>query len=100
MKIKVFFGFILLLVTIVAHAAPRVMVKHQRNIKDFAEIQVTNQTTKKLICYVAIDGYKIHFRLPARQPSKWYAATDKRFTHANFNTWCDYLSLHPRFQKH
>ena len=38
--------------------APKVMVKHHRNDKNLAEIQVTNQKTEKLICYVAIDGYK------------------------------------------
>ena len=99
MKIKIFICFILLAVNTVIYAAPKVMVKHNRNAKNLAEIQITNQTIKKLICYVAINGHKIYFRLPAMQPSKWYVATDERFNHANFSTWCDYLSLHPKYEK-
>lgn len=89
----------LLLVNTVIYASPKVQVKHHRNAQNLAEIQVTNQTIEKLICYVAIDGHKIYFRLPARQPSKWYVATDKRFNHTHFSTWCDYISLHPKYQK-
>ncbi|MDX2369872.1 MAG: hypothetical protein QNK36_15965 [Colwellia sp.] len=99
MKIKMFLCFMLLALNTALYAAPNVMVKHDRNAKNLAKIQIINQTTEKLICYVAIDGHKIYFRLPARQPSKWYAATDERFNHTNFSTWCDYLSLHPKHQK-
>lgn len=99
MKIKIFICFILLAVSSAINASPKIMVKHQRNAKNLAEIQIINQTGEKLICYVAIDGHKIFFRLPARQPSKWYVATDVRFNHKNFSTWCDYLSLHPKYQK-
>ncbi|WP_114326120.1 hypothetical protein [Candidatus Colwellia aromaticivorans] len=99
MKIKIFIGFILLTVVTTAHASPKFLVKHHRNARNLAEIQIINQSIDKLICYVAIDGHKIYFRLPARQPSKWYVATDEGFNHANFSTWCDYLSLHPKYQK-
>ena len=99
MKIKIFICFILLAVNTGIYAAPKVMVKHHRNANNLAEIQIINQTIKKLICYVAIDGHKIYFRLPAEQPSKWYVATDERFNHTNFSTWCNYLSLHPKYQK-
>jgi len=99
MKIKIFIYFILLTVSTTTYASPNVMVKHYRNDKNLANIQIINQTIELLICYVAIDGHKIYFRLPAKQPSKWYIATDKRFNHTNFSTWCDYLSLHPRYQK-
>jgi len=99
MRIKIFICFMLLAVNTAIHAAPKVMVKHHRNAKNLAEIQVINQTIEKLVCYVAIDGYKVYFRLAARQPSKWYLATDERFNHTNFSTWCDYLSLHPKYQK-
>lgn len=78
---------------------PKFMVKHQRNENNLAEVQVINQTTEALICYVAIDGHKIRFRLLPRQPSIWYRATDPRFNNNNFSTWCDYLSLYPKYQK-
>lgn len=99
MKIKIFFCLMLLAVTTVLHAAPKVIVNHQRNAQNLAEVQVVNQTAKKLICYIAIDGHKLFFRLPARQPSKWYKATDVRFNHSNISTWCDYIDLHPKYQK-
>ncbi|MBL4900390.1 MAG: hypothetical protein JKX76_12285 [Colwellia sp.] len=99
MKIKIFICFILLGFTTAVCASPKVTVKHYRNAKNLAQIKIINQTVKKLICYVAIDGHKVYFRLPARQPSPWYVATDERFNHANFSTWCDYLSLHPKYQK-
>lgn len=90
--------FILLTVSFTSLAKPKFLVKHQRNEKNLAEVQIVNQTNKALICYVAIDGYKIRFRLQPRQPSKWYQATDVRFNHTNFSTWCDYLSLYPQYQ--
>ncbi len=90
--------FTLLLFATSASAMPKITVKHQRNIKDFAEIQVKNSTMENLICYVAIDGHKILFRLKAIESSKWYAATDTRFNHTHFNVWCDYLKLHPKYQ--
>jgi hypothetical protein len=99
MKIKIFLCFILLTLHTVVHASPKVLVKHHRNANNLAEIQIINQTIYKLICYVAIDGHKIHFRLPAKQPSKWYVATDTRYNHLNFSTWCDYISLHPKYQE-
>ncbi len=91
--------FILLAIPSFVTAKPNVIVKHQRNVENYAEIQITNQTTKSLICYVAIDGYKTYFKLPPKQPSIWYRATDPRFNHKNFSTWCDYLSLHPQYNR-
>jgi len=91
--------FILFLLSTSALAMPKINVKHQRNIKGFAEIQVSNATMENLICYVAIDGYKILFRLKAIESSKWYTATDIRFNHTNFSVWCDYLKLHPKYQE-
>ena len=79
-------------------AQPKIGVQYQRSNKNFAEIQVTNQTVEKLICYVAIDGHKLFFRLEAFQPSQWYKATDTRFIYSDFSTWCDYLHLHPKYQ--
>jgi len=90
--------FILLIFSISVSALPNFLVKHKRNAKNLTEIQITNQTSKALICYVAIDGHKILFRLQPLQPSKWYKATDVRFNYNNFSTWCDYLSLHPEYK--
>ena len=78
---------------------PKITVKYQTNVKGFAEVQVSNATMENLICHVAIDGHKILFRLKATQTSRWFTATDKRFNHANFSIWCDYLKLHPKYQK-
>jgi len=80
-------------------ALPKLLIQHKRSVKNLAEIQITNQTSKALLCYVAIDGYKIFFILQPQQPSKWYNATDPRFNYNHFSTWCDYLSLYPEYQK-
>lgn len=77
---------------------PKINVKHQRNIKGFAEVQVNNLTMEHLICTVAIDGYKVPFKLKAMEFSRWYTATDVRFNHTNFSIWCDYLKLQPQYQ--
>jgi len=79
-------------------AKPKILVQHQRSAKNLAEIKVTNQTVETLICYVAIDGHKIYFRLQPLQPSQWYKATDIRLNYSNFSTWCDYLYLHPKYK--
>lgn len=96
---KTFIFFIVLLLTTNAFAMPKIAVKHQRNVNGFAELQVSNSTMENLICYIAIDGHKTFFRLKAIESSKWYTATDIRFNHINFSVWCDYLKLHPKYQK-
>ena len=88
----------MLLLTSNALGMPKINVKHQRNVKGFAEVQVSNDTMENLVCHVAIDGHKILFRLKAIEYSKWYTATDTRFNHKNFSIWCDYLKLHPKYQ--
>lgn len=100
MVIKFFTFFTILLLSINALAMPKITVKNQRNIKGLAEIQVSNATMENLICYVAIDGHKILFRLKAIESSKWFTATDIRFNHTNFSVWCDYLKLYPKYQEH
>jgi hypothetical protein len=97
MPIKILAFLIALLLSTSALAMPKIAVKHQRNANGFAQAQVSNSTMENLICYVAIDGYKIFFRLKAMETSKWYAATDIRFNHTNFSVWCDYLKLHPKY---
>jgi hypothetical protein len=99
MTSKVLAFVLALLLSTSAFSMPKITVKHQRNLKGFTEIQVSNSTMENLICYVAIDGYKILFRLKAIESSQWYVATDKRFNHTNFSVWCDYLALHPKYQE-
>lgn len=98
MVVKLIYFFIFSLLTTNALAMPKINVKHQTNIKGFAEVRVSNATMENLICHVAIDGHKILFRLKAIGTSKWYTATDTRFNHTNFSIWCDYLKLHPKYQ--
>lgn len=99
MPVKFLYFIILLLLAKNAFAMPKINTKHQRNINGFAEVQVSNGTMENLICYVAIDGNKILFRLKAIESSKWYTATDTRYNHTNFRVWCDYLKLHPKYQE-
>lgn len=98
MRIKALLYLILLTLSFASLAKPKILVKYQRNVKNFQEIQVVNQTAKQLICYIAVDGHKIRFKLQPRQPSKWYQATDPTFNPQNVSTWCDYLSLHTKYQ--
>ncbi|MGL1958970.1 MAG: hypothetical protein OCD00_16830 [Colwellia sp.] len=96
--VKIAGYLLILLLSVSAIAMPKILVKHKRTLDNFAQIQVINETAEKLICYVAINGKKIKFRLNARQYSKWYKATDTRFNYKHFSTWCDYLSLHPKYK--
>lgn len=99
MTIKLFALITALLFSFSALSMPKIAVKHQRNAKGFAQVQVSNSTMENLICHVAIDGNKVLFRLKAIEYSRWYTATDIRYTHTNFSIWCDYLKLHPKYQK-
>jgi hypothetical protein len=95
--VKICVAFTMLVLATSAIAQPKFSLIHQRNDRNLAEIQIKNNTLETLICYVAIDGHKIYFRLQANQPSIWYNATDPRYNFSNFSTWCDYLSLHPKY---
>jgi len=63
-------------------------------------IKVINETNRDLACYVGIDGWKIKFRLPPHKHSKWYKATDPRYTYNSFTTWCDYIERHPAYRQY
>ena len=80
-------------------AMPKINIVHERNAQNFARVRITNETREELICYVAIDGHKIKFRLPPVNSSKWYKATDTRFNASHFSTWCDYIDLYPQYKK-
>ena len=96
---------LLLMVLILAisprgYAIPHITTEFDRNIEGFVRAKVVNQTPRVLACYLAIDGHKIKFRLPARAHSRWFKATDKRFTPKSFSTWCDYIERYPEYQKY
>lgn len=88
---------------IVSHqvqAKPKYKSLFGHSLQGFARIQVKNETSKDLACWVAIDGHKIKFRLPALNTSQWYTSNDKRYNYQHFSTWCDYIDLHPEYQKY
>jgi hypothetical protein len=81
-------------------AKPKTKTIYGRSLDGFARVKIKNNTTESLACYVAINGFKVKFRLLALRESKWYTATDTRFTYKNFSTWCDFLTLHPEYLKY
>lgn len=83
-----------------AYARPKYDAKMRLDANKFTEAQLTNNTIRDLACYVAIDGYKRKFKLPARTSSRWFKATDVRYKHTDFRIWCDFLDLHPKYQKY
>ena len=90
---------VIFLLAFEVNAMPKIKIVHDRNTQDYARVRVTNETREELLCYVAIDGYKIKFRLPPLNSSKWYKATDTRFNASHFSIWCDYMDLYPQYQK-
>ena len=88
------------LITNTVQAKPKIKTIYGHSLDGFARVKIKNNTTENLACYVAIDGFKVKFRLLALRESKWYTATDKRFAYRNFSTWCDYLALHPEYLRY
>jgi hypothetical protein len=97
--IILFMTFILSITNIV-YAKPKTKTIYGLNADGFSQVKIKNNTRESLACYIAIDGYKVKFRLPSLRQSKWYTATDKGFSYTNFSTWCDFLSLHPEYEKY
>ncbi len=98
MKVLVVVTLLITTISWFGHAKPLITVVHQRNKNSFVQVKVANETTRDLACYVAIDGYKIKFRLPALATSQWYKANDIRFDYSHFNIWCDYLAHYPEYK--
>ena len=90
----------LTLISFDLHARPKTKVIHGHNLEGFARAKVKNETIKELACWVAIDGHKYKFRLPAYSESKWFTAREKDFSYAHFSHWCDYIEFHPSYQKY
>lgn len=82
------------------HAKPNIYVEHSHTQAGYAKSRVKNNTIKDLACYMAIDGYKIKYVLPALSISRWFIATDKAFNHTHFSTWCGYLTLYPQYERY
>lgn len=102
MKVTIYYllTFSILLFTCTLQAKVNISVVHGETREGFSQIKIVNKTNAALACYVAIDGKKIKFRLPARLSSKWYKATDTRFNYRHFSSWCDYLELHPEYENY
>lgn len=73
-----------------AQAMPKILTEFGRSLDGMVRIKVINETNRNLQCYVGIDGRKIKFVLGPFKHSKWYKATDRRYTYKSFTTWCDY----------
>lgn len=91
---------LLLGVSLIANANPKILVEHGFTLNGYARARVINESRENLACYMAIDGYKIKYVLPPLNTSRWFTATDKRYNHTNFSTWCDYLVLHPEYENY
>jgi hypothetical protein len=98
--IIIFFAALVLFITNIVHAKPKTKTIYGRSLDGFSRVKIKNNTNNGLACYVAINGYKVKFRLLALRESKWYTATDKAFGYRSFSTWCDYLNLHPEYLKY
>ena len=95
---KLFLFCLLILFSSHAWCLPKTTLLFDRTAAGFMQVQVKNDTSEDLACYVAIDGHKLRFRLSPRSVSDWFHATDKRFNYRHFSHWCDYLEVHPHFQ--
>ncbi|MDG1751177.1 MAG: hypothetical protein P8I03_05885 [Thalassotalea sp.] len=94
--------FIALLVfsSFTALSKAKIEVINGHNAEGFARTQIKNETTKELACWVAIDGFKQKFRLPPASTSRWFTANDKRYSYANFSTWCDNIEFYPEYKNY
>lgn len=91
-------GVLLSFISYQLFAMPYIRTEFGKTLEGMVRIKVVNETNRDLACYVGIDGRKIKFRLPRNNQSKWYKATDKRFTYKSFTTWCDYIEGYPEYQ--
>lgn len=82
------------------YALPKVSITHDKTAQGISRIQITNDTTLTLACYIAIDGYKRKFILTPLQSSKWYTAINDRYDHTSFRPWCDSIEFHPEYEKY
>jgi len=93
-------GILLFVISFIVESKPKTKISYGYSLDGFARIQVKNETTENLACWIAIDGYKKKFRLPAMSTSQWITTNNKRYTYASFSTWCDYIDLHPEYKNY
>jgi len=93
-----YFCTILLIISPLSWSKPKTTITFNVNSAGFTQVKIKNETLTALACFVAIDGFKKRFRLRAKSTSIWITATDTRYNYQNFSTWCDYLSVHPKYK--
>ena len=98
--IIIFFAISVFSIANYVHAKPKTKTTYSRNLDGFAQARIKNNTTESLACYVAIDGYKIKFRLTPKHASKWYSSTDKTYKYTDFSTWCGFIEQYPAYLKY
>ncbi len=97
--LKYFCAF-LLIISPVSWGLPKITVTYNVTPTGFTQVRIRNETLESLACYVAIDGFKKKFKLYPKTSSQWITATDTRYNHQNFSTWCDYLDVHPKYESY
>ena len=100
MRLLIFFSILSFLFPAICLADPHIETVFEKNNDQLLRAKIINKTKSELACYLAIDGYKIKFRLPPFQASKWFKATDIRYSYKDFSSWCDYIENHPEFKKY
>lgn len=97
MKVQQYVLLLLCFMSLNAHTRPNTKTVFDVTHDNYTRAQTTNNTAETLVCYMAIDGYKIKYILRPYQRSKWYKATDTRFDYKDFSSWCDYSENHPNY---
>jgi hypothetical protein len=88
---------ILLFVALHTEAKPHTSTVYSKSLDGHVRVKILNEMTRTLACYVAIDGYKIKFRLTPMHVSKWHSATNKAHKYSDFSTWCGYIEQYPAY---
>lgn len=96
----ILFSILLVFPSFSVFSKANITVLNRNNAEGFAQAQIKNETTKELACWVAIDGFKQKFRLPPTSTSRWFTANDKRYSYANFSTWCDNIEFYPEYKNY
>ena len=97
---KYLFLVFLAIPCLLVQAKPKFKTTFGYSLEGYARVQVKNETTKDLACWVAIDGHKKKFRLPPLTTSQWITVRDKRYTYKHFSTWCDFIDYHPEYRNY
>lgn len=74
---------------------PKITQEFDVTPRKLTRLRLINETDEKLLCYIAIDGYKRYFKINPYAKSRWYKATSKRFDYMDFSTWCGFARHYP-----